>query len=155
MKDQTFPRMHVGYYVSDITKTVDFYKRFFEAEPVKVKSDYAKFILTAPSLNISFVESEQAIQPSFIHFGIEVDNPEHLRQKLGNALRQNLTIDEEKEVKCCYAKQDKFWVEDPDGYKWEVYHFKENVEINDPKYSKEGSCCAPVKEAEQEPVCCQ
>jgi N-acetylglutamate synthase-like GNAT family acetyltransferase/2-polyprenyl-3-methyl-5-hydroxy-6-metoxy-1,4-benzoquinol methylase len=25
-------------------------------------------------------------------------------------------------VDCCHANQDKFWVEDPDGVEWEVYH---------------------------------
>ncbi len=155
MKDQIFPRMHVGYYVSNIAETIDFYTRFFETEPVKVKKGYAKFILTEPSLNISFIESEQPVQPHFIHFGIEVDDPRQLRQKLGNALSQNLSIDEEKEVQCCYAKQDKFWVQDPDGYRWEVYHFKEDVEENDPKYSKEGQCCAPEVQSESEAVCCQ
>ena len=154
MKDQTFPRMHVGYYVSDIAKTIDFYKRFFEVEPAKVKDGYAKFVLTAPSLNISFIESGKSVQPDFIHFGIEVDNPDHLREKLGNALSQDLIVDEEKEVRCCYAKQDKFWVVDPDGYKWEVYHFKEDVEVNDAKYSKEGTCCAPVEKDEKESTCC-
>jgi hypothetical protein len=25
-------------------------------------------------------------------------------------------------VNCCYANQTKFWVIDPDGVEWEVYH---------------------------------
>ena len=37
--------MHVSLYVSDIAKTVDFYNQFFETEPVKVKPNYAKYVL--------------------------------------------------------------------------------------------------------------
>ena len=58
---ETFPRMHVSYYVSDLSKTIDFYTKFFEVEPVKIKESYAKFILTAPSLNISFIENPDSL----------------------------------------------------------------------------------------------
>ncbi|MTI40795.1 ArsI/CadI family heavy metal resistance metalloenzyme [Fulvivirga lutimaris] len=134
-------RMHVSYSVSNIEKTVAFYNKFFETEPVKTKKGYAKYLLDEPSLNISFVQSEK-VNPQHVHFGIEVNNPELLKSKLGNALTQDLPIDEEKEVKCCYAKQDKFWVTDPDGYKWEVFKFLEDVEQNDEKYAEEGACCS-------------
>ncbi|MEM8569146.1 MAG: ArsI/CadI family heavy metal resistance metalloenzyme [Bacteroidota bacterium] len=137
-----FPRTHVGYGVKDIQATVEFYEKFFQIEPVKVKNDYAKFILKEPSLNISFTQSSKPIQPVHIHFGIELDDAEQLKQRLGNAMGHELSIDEEKEVKCCYAKQDKFWVTDPDGYRWEVFIFKEDVEKNDKVNSEVGECCA-------------
>lgn len=140
MEDFT-TRMHVSYSVSNIEKTVEFYNKFFETAPVKTKQGYAKYLLEQPLLNISFVESKQ-VNPHHVHFGIEVNDPELLKSKLGNALTQNLPIDEEKEVKCCYAKQDKFWVTDPDGYKWEVFKFLEDVESNDEKYTTEGACCS-------------
>ena len=28
---------------------------------------------------------------------------------------------------CCYASQDKFWLVDPSGYRWEIYHRVEDV----------------------------
>lgn len=157
MNTEIFPRIHTGYYVSNMKKTVDFYTKFFETEPVKVKDDYAKFLIKEPSLNISFVQSTKTIKPDFIHFGIEVNDPEELKRRLGNAMRHDLPIDVEKEVKCCYAKQDKFWVTDPDGYKWEVYQFLEDVERNDKKYSKEeGTCCAPESKENvtEQAACC-
>lgn len=139
MKDQT--RMHVGYTVSNIEKTIEFYNKFFETEPVKIKEGYAKYLLDSPSLNISFNLGSRP-EPQHIHFGIEVQDPEILKKKLGNALSQNLPVDEQNEVKCCYAKQDKFWVTDPDGYKWEVFKFLEDVEENDKEYASEGACCS-------------
>ncbi|MEM6526408.1 MAG: ArsI/CadI family heavy metal resistance metalloenzyme [Bacteroidota bacterium] len=141
MKSQ-FPRTHIGYGVKNIEATVEFYTKFFQAKPVKVKKDYAKFILEEPSLNISFSQSPNPIQPGHIHFGIELDEAEQLKQRLGSAMSYKLSIDEEKEVKCCYAKQDKFWVTDPDGYRWEVFIFKEDVEHNDKVNSELGECCA-------------
>ncbi|MEM9391475.1 MAG: ArsI/CadI family heavy metal resistance metalloenzyme [Bacteroidota bacterium] len=137
-----FPRTHVGYGVKNIEATVEFYSKFFQVEPVKVKKDYAKFILEEPSLNISFSQSSIPIHPGHIHFGIELDDAEQLRQRLGSAMSHELSIDEEKEVKCCYAKQDKFWVTDPDGYRWEVFVFKEDVDENDKANSEVRECCA-------------
>ena len=93
-----------------------------------------------PHLNISFEEGHRP-EPQHIHFGIEVNDVAHLKSRLANALTQNLHVDEEEDVKCCYARQDKFWVTDPDGYKWEVFKFIEDVEQNDVQYSMDGACC--------------
>ncbi|MTI21619.1 glyoxalase/bleomycin resistance/extradiol dioxygenase family protein [Fulvivirga sp. RKSG066] len=147
-----FPRIHMSYYVSNIEATIDFYTKFFETEPNKVKEGYAKFLVNEPSLNISFIENKEAIKNDGAHFGIEVNDPEILKQKLGNAMHHNLPIDREKDVTCCYAKQDKFWVTDPDGYRWEVYQFIEDREklASDAKPQQVGSdnatCCAPLSE---------
>ena len=51
---------------------------------------------------------------------------------------QKIDIVAEENVSCCYALQDKFWVEDPDGHKWEVYNFKGDTETND---VRSDSCC--------------
>jgi len=140
MSKELFPRMHISYQVSDIENSIDFYTKFFEVDPVKVKPGYAKFILQNPSLNISFIENKKGINQHTAHFGIEVNDPELLKQKLGNAMHHDLPIDLEKDVQCCYAKQDKFWVTDPDGYRWEVYHFLEDSEILSDK--EETTCCS-------------
>jgi len=145
MKTEQFPRLHMSYFVSDIKKSIDFYTKFFEVEPVKVKSDYAKFLVEEPSLNISFIENKEAVKTDAAHFGIELDNPEVLKQKLGNAMHHDLPIDVEKDVQCCYAKQDKFWVTDPDGYRWEVYQY---LEDSDDLGSSKTECCAPKSEEE-------
>lgn len=162
MVSQTFPRMHISYYVSDIDKTVDFYNKFFGVPPQKVKSGYAKYILEQPSLIISFVQHPERVSNNFGHFGFEVDSQEALKVKLGQAMQHQLPIDEEKGVNCCYALQDKFWVTDPDGIQWETYYFHQDSEFNDPKYSKveEGSACCEFsdekkqEEAVKENTCC-
>jgi hypothetical protein len=35
---------------------------------------------------------------------------------------------EEMGVNCCHANPDKFWVKDPDGVEWEVYHLNYDLE---------------------------
>ena len=139
-----FPRMHVSLYVRDITKTVQFYKTFFGQEPEKVKPDYSKFILNRPSLIISFVQNTERVKENFGHLGFQVETLEEMNMRLWHARMHGLVTLEETGTKCCYAKQDKFWVSDPDGVQWEVYYIHENVEFNDPRYEEAGAaaCCA-------------
>jgi len=140
-----FPRMHVSYYVKDIQKTVSFYTAFFGVEPVKVKEDYAKFVLESPSLIISFVENADRVHANFGHLGFQVQTQEEVFSRLALAKSLGLTVTEELETSCCYAKQDKFWVTDPDGVMWEVYYFHHDVSFNDPRYANETTevCCTP------------
>ncbi|MBV6643919.1 MAG: VOC family protein [Cyclobacteriaceae bacterium] len=134
-------KFHIGLHVSDIERTVVFYQDLFGVEPVKVKTDYAKFELDNPGLVISFIQSPaENILPLFGHLGLRVNSTQHLRDKK-QAIEKRLEIAlEEDNTACCYAKQDKFWVNDPDGYAWEVYHFKEDVEQKEKKYSA-SPCC--------------
>ncbi len=161
--NNSFPRMHVSLYVSDITKTVNFYSAFFGIEPLKVKSNYAKYILEKPSLIISFVENKERVQQNFGHLGFQVETLEDLNIKLWEAKKQNMVAKEETGTNCCYAKQDKFWVNDPDGVQWEVYYFHEDAEFNDPKYetNEASACCTPeqkekvnLSELSNEKPCC-
>jgi catechol 2,3-dioxygenase-like lactoylglutathione lyase family enzyme len=140
-----FPRMHVSLYVSDLQKTVEFYTSFFGIEPVKTKPGYSKYILEEPSLIISFVENKERVQENFGHLGFQVETVEDLNLKLWEAKKKNLVTREETGTACCYAKQDKFWINDPDGIQWEVYYFHEDVEFNDPHYETEAAtaCCTP------------
>jgi len=141
-----FPRMHVSLYVADIRKTTEFYTRFFGIEPVKVKADYAKYVLDEPSLIISFVENESRVQSNFGHLGFQVETPQQLEMRMNAARTLNMISLEEKGTACCYAVQDKFWVTDPDGIQWEVYYFHEDAEFNDPKYAhvEAAACCTPL-----------
>lgn len=144
-----FPRIHVSLYVSDIRKTTEFYTRFFGQEPLKIKPNYAKYVLDKPSLIISFVENKDRVQSNFGHMGFQVETPEDLNIKLWQAKKNNLVTKEETGTNCCYAKQDKFWVNDPDGMQWEVYYFHADAEFNDPHYemSEALACCSSQDKA--------
>ena len=149
-----FPRMHVSFYVSDISKSVNFYTSFFGQEPAKVKPGYAKYVLDKPSLIISFVENKERVKSNFGHVGFQVETPEQLNERLIDAKKKNLVSKEEIGTNCCYATQDKFWVNDPDNVQWEVYYFHANAEFNDPHYSlAEASACCTVSTSEVKSEC--
>jgi len=149
-----FPRMHVSLYVSDINDSIEFYSKFFEQPPVKIKPKYAKYVLEKPSLIISFVENKDRVQSNFGHLGFQVETLKELNEKLEVAKSKNLVAREEIGTNCCYAKQDKFWANDPDGVQWEVYYFHADAEFNDPHYEmKEASACCTVSSGDVKSSC--
>lgn len=153
MNTPGFPRMHVSLYVSSIEDTVRFYDQFFGQAADKVKPGYAKYMLNEPALVISFVENAAMIQPQFGHLGFQVETKEEMTDKLNVARTQGIVSLEEEGTSCCYAVQDKFWVSDPDGYRWEVYYFHADAEFNDPHYAleKAEACCSPAMETAEKP----
>ncbi|PJJ53154.1 ArsI/CadI family heavy metal resistance metalloenzyme [Hymenobacter chitinivorans] len=147
MAASVFPRMHVSLYVADLTATVNFYNTFFGQPATKIRPGYAKYVLDRPSLIISFVENAQRVASHFGHLGFQVETVAELDERLTVARAAGLVQREEIGTSCCYAKQDKFWVNDPDGVEWEVYYFHEDAEFNDPRYQDEyqqasaSQCC--------------
>ena len=161
METAVFPRMHVSLYVSDLAATVNFYTAFFGQPATKIRRGYAKYVLDKPSLIISFVENAERVASNFGHLGFQVETVADMEQQLAAARRTGLLPREEMGTSCCYAKQDKFWVNDPDGVEWEVYYFHEDAEFNDPRYQQEydqasganSQCCiAPAAEAAATPA---
>lgn len=139
-------KFHVGLNVTNIEQTTDFYKRLFGQEPVKVEKGYSKFELDNPGLVISFIESKNP-SPQFGHMGIRVNSDTDLAEKKAE-LESLMKIElEETNTSCCFAMQNKFWVKDPDGYEWEVYHFlKDDDKMGGRQDAKEGkkdlvACC--------------
>jgi catechol 2,3-dioxygenase-like lactoylglutathione lyase family enzyme len=146
-----FPRMHVSLYVSNLTASVNFYTTFFGKPADKIKPGYAKYILDSPSLIISFIENPERVQSNFGHLGFQVATQEEMMFRLEQARKQGIVSKEEIGTACCFAVQDKFWANDPDGVQWEVYYFHEDVEFNDPHYENKDSeaCCMPVPQLEK------
>ena len=151
MKNENFPRMHVSLYVSNIQKTVEFYDAFFGVKSNKIEKGYAKYILDQPSLIISFIENKERVQANFGHLGFQVETREIMNKHLEAAKEKNIVSKEEIGTSCCYALQDKFWVNDPDGVQWEVYYFHEDVSFNDPHYEIADTevCCVQPAESEK------
>ena len=135
---------HVSLNVSNVDASVAFYEKAFGVPATKRRPGYAKFDLASPSLNLSMVEAPRTgVNAS--HFGIQVastdDVVEATRRFEGAALRTRT----EESVTCCYAVQDKVWVEDPDGNSWEVFVVKEDADtMGEASADAEPSpCCAP------------
>lgn len=136
-------RLHVHVSVENISDAVKFYTTMFGAEPVKVKSDYAKWLLNEPSIN--FAISARGRKPGFDHFGIQVDGETELSEVRGRIAKAELKTFDEGETTCCYAKSDKTWVMDPAGLPWEAYQFMGDAEIfQETKEQGKAACCAPA-----------
>ena len=141
--------MHVSLYVSDLLKTIDFYQKLFNQRADKIKPGYAKFMIENPGLVISFIENPERVNPNFGHLGFQVPTKEDVINKLNELKPLGLVSKEEMGTACCYAVQDKFWANDPDGHQWEIYYFHADSEFNDPQYemqTSEACCIAPSEE---------
>ncbi len=107
-------KMHVGINVTDLNKSMEFYSKVFNGEPVKVKPDYAKYLLDNPGLNFTLNLKEEVSGNQVGHFGFQVENLEEVLQHKERLEKLGFFAREEIDVTCCYATQDKFWVTDPE-----------------------------------------
>ncbi len=135
-------RLHISLNVSNIEASVSFYSKLFGSEPVKLKEDYAKFESETPRMNLSLNLSNQALgKGALSHLGFQVESQEDLRAWQDRLQKTGLVVDPEEGV-CCYAKQSKFWLADPDNNAWEVYLVEADSEsIGSSKVSLAGACC--------------
>jgi hypothetical protein len=76
------------------------------------------------------------------HFGIQVASSEDVAVAWTRFKQAGLVTKTEENTQCCYALQDKVWVEDPDGNAWEVFVVKSDSEVMQKQTVKEG-CCVP------------
>ncbi len=121
----TNAKFHVGLHVSDVNKSTEFYTDFLNSKPVKRKSDYSKF--ETDQIVLSLIHHPTGAKSGFGHFGIRIDSDEVLAENRTRLQSKGYELREEDQVSCCYALQNKFWVKDPDGHEWELYHFLEDV----------------------------
>jgi catechol 2,3-dioxygenase-like lactoylglutathione lyase family enzyme len=112
-------RLHVHVSVNDLAESVRFYSTLFKAEPAVTKPDYAKWMLDDPRVN--FAISTRGEARGLDHLGIQVENPDELREIAGRLSAAELPIVEQKGTACCYARSDKAWATDPQGIAWETF----------------------------------
>jgi catechol 2,3-dioxygenase-like lactoylglutathione lyase family enzyme len=131
---------HVSLNVTDIDASVAFYQKVFDVPATKRRPGYAKFDLAVPSLNLSMVQAPRSgVNAS--HFGIQVAATEDVALAAARFERNGLATRGEEDTSCCYAVQDKVWVEDPDGNQWEVFVVKGD---SPSMGSERTTCCAPI-----------
>jgi catechol 2,3-dioxygenase-like lactoylglutathione lyase family enzyme len=163
-------RMHVHVAVRDILQSVGFYSALFDAEPVVVKSDYAKWMLDDPRVN--FAISTRGREPGLDHLGIQVESAEELGEVYGRLRKAGADVVEQGQTVCCYAKSEKSWIDDPAGIAWETFHTTgestvygdgsgenrariahEKIAQEEIENSQEGACCAPQQVAKSSACC--
>lgn len=123
-------KVHIHMHVSDLAKSRQFYERFFGVAPVKERVGYVKFLPGFGPINLALSEAGAGAGGAgpVNHLGIQVESSAVVMAELARVKAAGLRVREEMAVDCCYANQDKFWVEDPDGVEWEVYHLNYDLE---------------------------
>jgi catechol 2,3-dioxygenase-like lactoylglutathione lyase family enzyme len=153
-------RLHVHVAVPDLEQSIRFYSTLFGAEPVKIESDYAKWMLEDPRVNFA-ISQRGARVPGVDHIGVQVDSRAEL-DELSARLKAagNETLDEEATT-CCYARSDKTWVNDPSGVRWETFYtfgdattYGEDVAAPAIAKSSNAACCAPAEAKSAASSCC-
>ena len=114
-------RVQLALNVNDIDEAVAFYSRLFGTEPAKRRPGYANFAVTEPPLKLVLLENPGQ-GGTLNHLGIEVPDIGTVDAEQTRLARAGLASTDERATTCCYAKQDKFWVQgSPGGESWEIY----------------------------------
>jgi catechol 2,3-dioxygenase-like lactoylglutathione lyase family enzyme len=142
----TMSRVQLALNVSDLDGAVDFYTKLFGTSPAKTRPGYANFAIEDPPLKLVLVEG--AGEPgSLNHLGVEVASTEAVAEANARLSEQGLSCAIEDQVECCYALQDKVWVDAPDGEPWEIYTVLADVEhpaghLRTVEPGEDALCCA-------------
>ncbi len=154
METATPTRVQLALNVDDVEAATAFYSKLFGVEPAKTRPGYANFAIASPPLKLVLLENKGQ-GGTLNHLGVEVASVDLVDAEQTRLADVGLASVDERGTTCCYAKQDKFWVEgSPDGERWEIYtvlsdspsFFAEDVST-----AAEAGCCAPAS-AETEPV---
>jgi len=121
-------RFHLSLNVSDLGRSIAFYKALFNCEPAKQRPDYAKFELNDPPLVMSLEPTPRPIGGPLNHLGFRMADMATLVAFQERLERSGIRSQREAGVECCYAKQTKFWVNDPDNTLWEFYILEEDID---------------------------
>ncbi|MGH9007269.1 MAG: ArsI/CadI family heavy metal resistance metalloenzyme [Acidimicrobiales bacterium] len=140
-------RVQLALNVSDLDEAVRFYTRLFATEPAKLRPGYANFAIDDPPLKLVLIEGETrefGVAGALNHLGVEVGGSHDVASAQVRLSDAGLETALEEQVACCYALQDKIWVDDPNGTPWEVYTVL--ADADEPIRSPEvqagpGGCC--------------
>ncbi len=114
-------RLQLALNVDDLAESISFYSALFGTEPVKVKPGYANFAVSEPPLKLILMENPGQ-GGSINHLGVEVPDVDTVDAEQTRLAGAGLASIDERGTTCCYAKQDKFWVQGaPNGEQWEIY----------------------------------
>lgn len=142
-------RPHISIDVQNIDRSREFYQLLFDQEPEKIRPGYVKFSLSEPALNFSMNERGSVpAKGSLNHLGIEVATTQDVMMAQLRLEKAGLMAREEKATNCCYAIQDKIWVQDPDGNNWEIFTVTKSDSDGELAMAVSSTCCVPAEKAE-------
>ena len=146
-------RIQLALNVDDLAASIDYYSSLFGTPPAKTKPGYANFAVAEPPLKLVLIENVGQ-GGSINHLGVEVTDTSAVEATRARLAAAGLASTEERDTTCCYARQDKFWVEGaPDGERWEVYTVLADSETFSAADADE-ACCTTDDATSSEPAAC-
>ena len=112
-------RLQLALNVENLEESIAHYSKIFGVGPAKVRPGYANFAVVNPPLKLVLFENPGA-SDSINHLGVEVESVDAVRSEHERVTAAGLPVSVEGETTCCYAVQDKFWVEGG-KHQFEVY----------------------------------
>ncbi|HWF21851.1 MAG TPA: ArsI/CadI family heavy metal resistance metalloenzyme [Acidimicrobiales bacterium] len=122
-------RIQLALNVADLDEAITFYSRLFAAEPAKVRPGYANFAVADPPLKLVLIEDATQESGSLNHLGVEVESADEVAAARIRLAAAELATVVEDQVSCCFAVQDKVWVDGPGGEPWEIYTVLADTEM--------------------------
>jgi len=132
-------RVQLALNVSDLDQAIAFYSKFFDTSPAKVRPGYANFAVEQPPLKLVLIEGA-GVPGSINHLGVEVSSTGEVAAAAQRLAGEGFETDVEEKTTCCYAVQDKVWVDGPDASRWEVYTVLADAPRSD-SVGGDANCC--------------
>ena len=145
-------RVQLALNVDDLDEAVTFYSKLFGTEPAKRRDGYANFAVANPPLKLVLLENPGS-GGTLNHLGVEVESVDEVDAEQTRLAGHGLASIDERGTTCCYAKQDKFWVDGaPNGERWEIYTVLEDSQTFGCGPTNDGGCSSAP--AADESTCC-
>jgi catechol 2,3-dioxygenase-like lactoylglutathione lyase family enzyme len=147
-------RIQLALNVDDLDASITYYSSLFGTRPAKTRPGYANFAVAEPPLKLVLIENA-GHGGSINHLGLEVTDTSVVETTQARLAAAGLTSTEERETTCCYARQDKFWVEGgPDGERWEVYTVLADSETFSAADADVTCCATDTATSSESAACC-
>jgi len=135
-------RIQLALNVDDLDQAIAFYSKLFATEPAKTKPGYANFAIANPPLKLVLLENPGQ-GGTLNHLGVEVESVDAVDAEQTRLAAAGFASIDERGSTCCYAKQDKFWVQGaPSGERWEVYTVLADSETFFSSTPEDATCCS-------------
>jgi len=99
---------------------------------------------------VNFAISTGRSRVGINHLGLQTDSDAELEGLNDQLHRADLQTAAEKNVTCCYARSNKYWVRDPAGVAWETFHSLGSA----PVYGEDADQRAEQQACASDSACC-
>lgn len=134
-------RVQLALNVSDLDQAIEFYSKLFGCSPAKVREGYANFAIAEPPLKLVLIENATEAG-TLNHLGVEVESTDQVQSAVNRLQGEGMDTLVEENTTCCFAVQDKVWVDGPDDEKWEIYTVLSDAPVWKITPAAHDECCA-------------